>query len=303
MWKISLPLRVQLNKKRQFPINLNEMRNSHYQVLNKAKRNFTSVALGLIQAEGVPKLERCTLEYHLYPRTKQLCDVGNICPAMDKFFSDSLVVAGILPDDNYNHIPKIVHKFGHIDRENPRVDVIIRSLDHQPTQPSPTKRSSKEMQIKTLVTMTQKDLNEALRDFLAKHNFTVNEETNITIVEGDNGEYSLSFSPEIGSAIDSAPVATKRKKKTKLEPKEAMAAVKKAHQEPEATKEESEPEDDEEEVTPETEKSQDEPEEEEAEEGTEEPTKGLRTVTTGPGAPSTPAPGKGIFAGFTRPKN
>ena len=206
MWTVSLPLRVPISKNREFSLNLNEYRNAHYQVLNKAKRNFDDLTKSLL--EGIPRLERCTLEYVFYPRTRQRCDTNNILSVVDKFFSDSLVHHGILKDDNYNVIVGTEFKFGRIDPENPRVDAIIKE--------------KKDMKILTMITLTRDDVSTAVREYLAKNGTTLPESFEL---EGLDDEMLIRIEQ---SSIPQIPAeATKKTRKSRLEPKEAMVALKK----------------------------------------------------------------------------
>lgn len=123
MWIISVPLKVQISKKGYFALNLNVYRNAHYMTLNKAKVIFKELITPFLVQ--IPKLKCCSLEYVLYPKTNRLCDVSNVCSIVDKFFSDAFVEAGHLEDDNYTFIKDIKYRFGAVDPENPRVDVII----------------------------------------------------------------------------------------------------------------------------------------------------------------------------------
>lgn len=133
MWTISLPLRVPISKKKFFSLNLNLYRNAHYQTLDRAKKNFHEIARELIR--GIPHLEACSLEYVLYPATRQLCDVSNVCSIADKFFSDVLVSQGVILDDNYQVISSVDFRFGAVDKLNPRIDVTIRQRDLLVTVP------------------------------------------------------------------------------------------------------------------------------------------------------------------------
>lgn len=123
MWIISVPLKVQISKKGYFALNLNVYRNAHYMTLNKAKVVFKELITPFLVQ--IPKLKHCSLEYVLYPKTNRLCDVSNVCSIVDKFFSDAFVESGHLEDDNYTFIKDIKYRFGAVDPENPRVDVII----------------------------------------------------------------------------------------------------------------------------------------------------------------------------------
>jgi len=76
----------------------------------------------------LPTLNKIEIHYKLFPRTKRLCDVNNICSSIDKFFCDALVELGKLADDNYLFLPRIVSEFGEIDKDNPRVEITIKEI-------------------------------------------------------------------------------------------------------------------------------------------------------------------------------
>lgn len=129
---IQAPLRVKVSdgvrtgKPRYFTLNLNQYRNGNYHILNKAKVVFKE-QMGR-QIRLLPYLTSISLTYVVYPPTNAIFDVGNVCSIVDKFFCDALVEYGKLPDDNYKHIPIVAFKIGHIDRENPRVEIKIKDL-------------------------------------------------------------------------------------------------------------------------------------------------------------------------------
>lgn len=131
MYKVNLPLRVQLSKNAYFSINLNTYRNTHYQALNKAKIVFKEIIA--TQLAPIPYITSCKLTYILYPKTKHLQDVSNICSIADKFFCDAMTELGKWEDDNYTVIKEVTYKFGSIDKDNPRVEVIIE-LEENPMQ-------------------------------------------------------------------------------------------------------------------------------------------------------------------------
>lgn len=129
MWVISLPLSVRVSGKKTFTLNLNQYRNTHFRTLNTAKVNYEGLVRRLIRKKGLPKMSRVELEYTVYPGSHVQLDVSNVCSIVEKFFCDSLVSSKILPDDNYKHVLKSTYMYGHVDIKNPRVDVLIRSLD------------------------------------------------------------------------------------------------------------------------------------------------------------------------------
>jgi hypothetical protein len=231
MWIISLPLRVLVSKKgrksgkeRYFPLNLNHYRNAHFQTLNKAKQAFDDLAKYLIR--GIPSLRMVTLEYVLYPGSRQLCDVNNVCSVADKFFSDALVNHKVLEDDNYKFIADTRFKFGHIDKMNPRVEVIIRSPDHPSVPMEPLKESTKNMKISTkvstVINFTKDDLHAAIREYVSKQTGEISSDAKVDVVEEKNGEYKITIETEATGASEKPA----RAKKEKLDPKAAMANLK-----------------------------------------------------------------------------
>lgn len=73
-------------------------------------------------------MDKITLEYTLYPKTKRLVDVANVCSIVDKYFYDALVETGKLPDDNYNHLSSVFYRFREVDKDNPRVVVTLKEI-------------------------------------------------------------------------------------------------------------------------------------------------------------------------------
>ena len=129
---INLPLSVPIGKKDSFSINLNTYRNAHFYQLNAAKIAFKEQIQS--QIDALPLLGRIEITYVLYPKTRRLCDVANICSIADKFFSDALTESGIIEDDNYMFLGKVEYLFGEIDKNNPRVEAQIKEVEMRITQ-------------------------------------------------------------------------------------------------------------------------------------------------------------------------
>ena len=51
--------------------------------------------------------------------------IGLICSIIDKFTCDALVKAGVLADDSYDEIDKVVYKFGGVDKADARCELVI----------------------------------------------------------------------------------------------------------------------------------------------------------------------------------
>ena len=71
----------------------------------------------------------CKVTYTIYYPTKRAFDIDNIGSVITKFTHDALVEFEILEDDNYNFVNEIVYKFGGVDKDNPRCDVVIIEQD------------------------------------------------------------------------------------------------------------------------------------------------------------------------------
>lgn len=117
------PLMVARNKTKNVGLNLNIYRNAHFQVLNDIKRKYKAIIEPQIQ--NLPEFGAVRLTYILYPKTKRLCDISNVLSVHDKFFCDALVELGKLPDDDYRYLKNVNYRFGEIDKDNPRVEIII----------------------------------------------------------------------------------------------------------------------------------------------------------------------------------
>ena len=122
--KIDLPIEVYYSKKKKFILNLNNYRNAHYRVLSISKR--------LYSENLVPRLkgfnsftEPVSLTYTYYARSKRRLDISNPCSIIDKFTCDALVKAEILEDDSFKQIKEVVYKFGGVEKDNPRCELVI----------------------------------------------------------------------------------------------------------------------------------------------------------------------------------
>ena len=122
--EIDLPLEVYYSKKKKFILNLNNYRNAHYRVL--------SISKSLYSDNLVPRLkvfdrftEPVSLTYTYYARSNRRLDISNPCSIIDKFACDALVKAEILEDDSFKQIKEVVYKFGGVEKDNPRCELVI----------------------------------------------------------------------------------------------------------------------------------------------------------------------------------
>lgn len=128
IYTLVAPLSVVVSKGgKKFALNLNIYRNADFHTLNKAKVVFKEVMAK--QVAALPSITgQLVIRYFLYPKTKRLCDVANVCSIVDKFFSDALVELGKISDDNYTIVPGVSYEFGSVDPANPRVEIQITLL-------------------------------------------------------------------------------------------------------------------------------------------------------------------------------
>ena len=126
--EIDLPLEVFYSKNKKFILNLNNYRNAHYRVLSTAKRVYSDNLVPRL--EGFDSFsEPVVLTYTYYARSKRRLDVSNPCSIIDKFACDALVKANILEDDSFDQIKEVVYKFGGVDKDNPRCELVITKME------------------------------------------------------------------------------------------------------------------------------------------------------------------------------
>jgi len=118
---IYFPRKTMADKK--YILNLNNYRNTMYIVLNQAKQIYTAKIAEQLRALSPQTTMRC--RYILYPKTKRLTDIHNVCCIHEKFFMDAVIKMGILPDDNYLYYKETSYTFGKVDKDNYRVDIEI----------------------------------------------------------------------------------------------------------------------------------------------------------------------------------
>ena len=126
--EIDLPLEVYYSKKKKFILNLNNYRNAHYRVLSISKRLYSENLVPRLK--GFDRFtEPVSLTYTYYARSKRRLDISNPCSIIDKFACDALVKAEILEDDSFKQIKEVVYKFGGVEKDNPRCELVISRIN------------------------------------------------------------------------------------------------------------------------------------------------------------------------------
>ena len=126
--EIDLPLEVYYSKKKKFILNLNNYRNAHYRVLSISKRLYSENLVPRLK--GFDRFtEPVSLTYTYYARSNRRLDISNPCSIIDKFACDALVKAEILEDDSFKQIKEVVYKFGGVEKDNPRCELVISRIN------------------------------------------------------------------------------------------------------------------------------------------------------------------------------
>ena len=127
MTKFVSPLFVMLPRKtkadKRVALNLNVYRNLHYLVNNQVKQVYNELMAP--QLEGIVFDKPIKITFTLYKRDKRRVDRANILSIVEKFFCDAMVKSGCIVDDNDDYILETHYKTGGIDKNNPRVDIVV----------------------------------------------------------------------------------------------------------------------------------------------------------------------------------
>ena len=118
---VMLPRKTKADKK--FSLNLNIYRNTHHSVLNQAKQIFNEQLKSQLQGLSLEYPISITFQY--FKPSKRISDKANVISIVEKFFCDSLVKWGAIPDDNDNYILYQMYLPTIYDKNNGRVEICI----------------------------------------------------------------------------------------------------------------------------------------------------------------------------------
>lgn len=122
---ITSPLFVYVGKKK-FMLNMNDYRNAHYQVLNKAKVEYKRLLRDEILQ--LPKMNVININYDVTLGDNRRHDGMNIVSVTSKFFLDALVEYGVLEDDNTKHVIHEEWNSRGVEKNNGKVEIYIKPL-------------------------------------------------------------------------------------------------------------------------------------------------------------------------------
>ena len=107
-------------------INLNIYRNLHFAIENKCKRMFKDEVKS--QLLGIEIATPVEVTYKVFKKSKRNLDKMNVVSIASKYLMDAITEFGCWEDDNDNIIKKEVILPTEIDKDNPRIEVFIKSI-------------------------------------------------------------------------------------------------------------------------------------------------------------------------------
>lgn len=114
VYVVDVPTYVKVSKRQVKALNLNVYRNLHHHHLNEQKKNFhaeVKTKLG-----NLPHMQQVAIHYEVFAARNNRVDTMNIGSIVDKYFSDTMVEAKRLLDDNFNHIIGTSFSYGGVER-------------------------------------------------------------------------------------------------------------------------------------------------------------------------------------------
>ena len=127
--RLKAPVKLQLSKSgKYYNLNLNNYRNWHYRTSNNLKQRFKDIILKGLKSFNEELADVVRITYTLYVNDNRKKDLANVLAVVDKFLCDALIVAGVIPDDNYNHLVEVVYSFGGKVEGEAYVDVLVEAI-------------------------------------------------------------------------------------------------------------------------------------------------------------------------------
>jgi Holliday junction resolvase RusA-like endonuclease len=128
--KIISPLFVTLPRKtvkdKRIALNMNTYRNLHHRISNDAKKAYSETLRE--QLEGLSIQTPVEVTYKVYKASKRRLDKMNVISVVSKFLLDSITEYGCWEDDNDDYVKTETILPTELDRENPRVEIIIKEI-------------------------------------------------------------------------------------------------------------------------------------------------------------------------------
>lgn len=98
------------------PPTQNELRRMHFQTIAKEKAEWEKIMWAIVKEQKIVPITAASITYEFFFPDKRRRDPDNYA-ASAKMLQDGLVKAGILPDDNFDHVPELRIKRGGISKQ------------------------------------------------------------------------------------------------------------------------------------------------------------------------------------------
>ncbi|UAT28903.1 RusA-like Holliday junction resolvase [Dinoroseobacter phage vB_DshP-R7L] len=132
-YSVRIPTYVLVSKTNQKAVNLNVYRNLHHHHLNTQKKNFADEVKPLLKDK--PRAEKIWIHYTVFAPSNRRLDTMNVGSIADKYFSDTMVEAGKIPDDNQEHIVLSTFSFGGLSKMDGHAIATVHILDIKEEEP------------------------------------------------------------------------------------------------------------------------------------------------------------------------
>jgi len=128
--KIISPLFITLPRKtvkdKRIALNMNTYRNLHHRISNDAKKAYSEALREQLRNLSIQTPVEVT--YKVYKGSKRRLDKMNVISVVSKFLLDSITDYGCWEDDNDDYVKTETILPTELDRENPRVEIIIKEI-------------------------------------------------------------------------------------------------------------------------------------------------------------------------------
>lgn len=121
-----LVMKASPSGRKLYKMNFNEVKGLHYQVYNNLKKHYKETMRE--QIEGFKLEPPVQVVYRLYKGSRRKTDKMNFVSIGSKFVLDALSELGAIPDDNDEIIHQEVLLPTRLDRDNPRLEVLIKTI-------------------------------------------------------------------------------------------------------------------------------------------------------------------------------
>jgi len=122
---LSLPLFIANRSNKRRWLTMNNYRNWHYQVSNDIKRKFKSNISDKLDFRFDGKIR---IEYFYFAPDNRTRDLMNVISVVDKFFQDAMDENDCIVSDDLSTVVEVNSCYMGVDKQNPRLDVMITKL-------------------------------------------------------------------------------------------------------------------------------------------------------------------------------